>query len=167
MPQAQQVVQLLRDLRRERRLCTLSALIDRILLETRLDSIFASFEDGSIKTANLQVFYQLVGECESANQKELGQFLDYLDAMEEKGLSVASEQKISGAVTIMSIHKSKGLEFPVVFLCGLSRDFNREDVRAQVLCNRDLGIGLNCVDLDAQKYIPQCTDPESQKLWNS
>ena len=46
----------------------------------------------------------------------------------------------------MSIHKSKGLEFPIVFLCGLSRGFNGESARATVLCDKDLGLGLNCVD---------------------
>ena len=132
----------------------MTQLIDRILTETRMESIFASLEDGAIRTANLQSFYQLVSECETSNQKELTQFLDYLESLEEKGLTVAADQTVSDAITIMSIHKSKGLEFPVVFLCGLSRDFNREDVRAQVLCNRDLGIGLNCVDLKKRIRYP-------------
>ena len=95
-----------------------------------------------------------MSQWESSNQKELGQFLDFLTSSEEKGLSISSDQKLSGAVTIMSIHKSKGLEFPVVFLCGLSRDFNREDARKQVLCNKDLGIGLNCVDLEKRIRYP-------------
>lgn len=147
-------VKTLTKLRHDAKLCSLSQLIIRILIETRLDSIFASFPDGKIKTANLQAFYQLVSECERSNQKELGQFLSYLESLEEKGLTVSVDQNVSGAVTIMSIHKSKGLEFPVVFLCGLSRDFNREDVRAQVLCNKELGIGLNCVDLQNRVRYP-------------
>ena len=110
----------LSELREDARLCTLSQLLDKIMLATRMDSIFSAFENGSVKNANLQAFYQLVGQWESTNQKELGQFLDFLASSEEKGLSFAADQKLSGAVTIMSIHKSKGLEFPVVFLCGLS-----------------------------------------------
>ena len=58
----------------------------------------------------------------------------------------SGEETSAGAVTIMSIHKSKGLEFPVVYLCGLSREFNRESARAQVLCDKELGLGLSCVD---------------------
>ena len=154
MEKAKEFVQLLKQLRQDKRLFSLSQLIDQILLTTRMDSIFASFQDGTIKTANLQVFYQLVRECENANQKELRQFLDYLDAMEEKGLTLSSDQKTPGAVTIMSIHKSKGLEFPVVFLGGLSRDFNRESARNQILCNRELGIGMNCVDLSKRIRYP-------------
>ena len=46
----------------------------------------------------------------------------------------------------MSIHKSKGLEFPVVFLSNLSRRFNTESQRAQILCDRDLGLGLSVAD---------------------
>ena len=151
---AKSFCEMLSQLRLDKRLCTLSQLVDKILLATRLDSIFASFSDGPVKTANLQVFYQLVGECENANQKELGQFLDYLNAMEEKGLTAASDKKTPGAVTIMSIHKSKGLEFPVVFLCGLSREFNRESAYNQILCDRELGIGMNCIDLDKRIRYP-------------
>lgn len=58
------------------------------------------------------------------------------------------------AVTIMSIHKSKGLEFPVVFLCGLSRRFNLESARAQVLCDKNLGLGLCCVDTKNRVRYP-------------
>lgn len=141
-------------LREEAKLCSLSQLLEKILTVTRMDSIFGAFSDGGIRISNLQAFYRLVSECENSNQKELGQFLNYLTALEEKGIAVNSDKNISGAVTIMSIHKSKGLEFPVVFLCGLSRDFNREDARAQVLCNRELGIGLNCVDLAKRVRYP-------------
>ena len=61
--------------------------------------------------------------------------------MDQRGLSISSTAP-SGSVRIMSIHKSKGLEFPVVFLCGLSRTFNTADIQKQVLCNKELGLGL-------------------------
>ena len=151
---AVQFLSVLSGLRQDAKLCTLSQLLDKIMTATRMDSIFGSFQDGAVKISNLQAFSGLVSECEGAGQKELGQFLNYLLSLEEKGISVSNDKNISGAVTIMSIHKSKGLEFPVVFLCGLSRDFNREDARAQVLCNKELGIGLNCVDLDKRIRYP-------------
>ncbi len=151
---ATEFLSVLSTLREEAKLCSLSQLLDRILTLTRMDSIYGSFPDGEIRISNLQAFYRLISECENSNQKELGQFLNYLSALEEKGIAVNNDKNVSGAVTIMSIHKSKGLEFPVVFLCGLSRDFNREDARAQVLCNRELGIGLNCVDLEKRVRYP-------------
>ena len=101
------------------------------------------------QTARMNPLTQLLQECfyltRMGSQKDLGQFLEHLDAMEEKGL-IASGSTGSGCVTIMSIHKSKGLEFPVVFLCGLSREFNRESLRAQILCDNELGLGLSAVD---------------------
>ena len=154
MDKAQKFVHMLKQLREDAKLCTLSQLIDSIYAATRMDSIFAAMDDGAIKTANLQAFYRLVTDCESSSFRELGQFLDFLTSLEEKGLTTGDGGAVSGAVTIMSIHKSKGLEFPVVFLCGLSRDFNREDARAQVLCHKDLGIGLNCVDLPNRVRYP-------------
>ncbi len=151
---AKEFLIMLRQLREESRLCSLSQLIDKILISTKMDSIFSAFEDGDVRKSNLQAFYQLILEYELSNQRELGQFLDYLSSMEEKGLTLSAEQMNTGAVTIMSIHKSKGLEFPVVFLCGLSRDFNREDSRAQVLCHKELGIGMSCVDLANRVRYP-------------
>jgi len=154
LPKAQAFMTMLNELRKEARLCTVCQLIDLLLARTRMDSIYASFHDGAVKKVNIQAFYALAVECENGNLKQLGQFLDYLESLDGKGVSVSAEHQVSGAVKIMSIHKSKGLEFPVVFLCGLSRDFNTESVRAQVLCNKDLGIGLNCVDLKNRVRYP-------------
>lgn len=143
----------LKELRREARLCTLSQLIERILQLTKLDHIFAAMDGGEIRTGNIQVFYQMAASFESGNRRDLGQFLDHLQNMEDKGLLRVAEPE-PGAVTIMSIHKSKGLEFPVVFLCGLSREFNRESTRAQILCDKELGLGLSCIDTKTRVRYP-------------
>ena len=144
-PKSQNFVQVLNDLRREARMNTLPGLLETIFRMTRIDNIYAAMPGGEVRTANLQSFFRLASEFESGGRRDLGQFLEHLDALEIKGVPTGGEQA-SGAVTIMSIHKSKGLEFPVVFLCGLSREFNRESVRAQVLCDKELGLGLSCVD---------------------
>lgn len=146
-------ITVLKELRREARLCTLSQLVERILQLTKLDHICAAMDNGEIRSANLQVFYQMAASFESANRRDLGQFLDHLQSMEDKGLLRTTEPE-PGAVTIMSIHKSKGLEFPVVFLCGLSREFNRESTRAQVLCDKELGLGLSCIDTKTRVRYP-------------
>ncbi len=135
----------LKQLREASRLMSLSQLVDRILTQTHLDSCYASMEDGQIRTANIQAFCQIVSEFESAGNRDLLQLLQFLEAMSEKGLYVSGSQG-SGAVTITSIHKSKGLEYPVVFLCGLSKRFNQEDVIKSVLCDGELGLGLFCID---------------------
>ena len=145
-PKAIDFLDTLAILRREAQMNSLSHLLSRIFTLTRMDSIYAAMPDGRERLENLHSFCQLAASFESIGSRGLRQFLHHLALLEERGLVASGEKKSSGAVTIMSIHKSKGLEFPVVFLCGLSRDFNREDTRAQVLCDKELGLGLGCVD---------------------
>lgn len=72
---------------------------------------------------------------------------DHLEALLERGeLPAAGESKASGGVRIMSIHRSKGLEFPIVFLGGLGKKFNTADLREDVLRHRELGFALRYVD---------------------
>ena len=146
LPKARGFLDLLDRLRRRARMDPLTLLLEYIFTETHLDSIYAAMPDGDARRENLQTFYQLAVDYEGGGHRDLGRFLEFLDAMEEKGLIVSGENTGAGAVTIMSIHKSKGLEFPVVFLCGLSRLFNRESQQAQVLCHKDLGIGISAAD---------------------
>lgn len=144
-PKAQHFVETLRLLRREARMNTIAGLLQKCFEVTRLDSIFATRSDGSAKAINIQAFYQMAADYEKNSMRDLSQFLSYLDSMEDKGLPAAGSAS-QGAVSIMSIHKSKGLEFPVVFLCNLSRAFNKTSLHAQLLCDRDLGIGLSAAD---------------------
>ena len=153
-PKAVQFLALLKKLRREARKETVSRVLELVFNETRLDSIFAAMPGGELAEANLRSFYQLAVSFESGGQKDLGRFLEYLEAMEEKGLMTAAESGSADCVTIMSIHKSKGLEFPVVFLCGLGRQFNQESKRAAVLCHKDLGIGIMAADSQRRVRYP-------------
>ena len=146
LPKAVEFVQTLQILRREARLQSLASLIQQIFALTRMDSVYAAMEDGQAKRENLQTFYDLAVSFEASGHRDLEQFLEHLTAMEDKGLIAAGDQTAAGAVTLMSIHKSKGLEFPVVVVAGLSREFNRENTRDQVLCDKDLGLGLCAVD---------------------
>ena len=143
---AEAFLDMLAHLRKAAAVESLAQLIEEIFVLTHMDSVFAAMPGGTLRRENLQTFYMLAVEFESAGRRDLGQFLDFLDAMEEKGLIAAGEESAAGAVTLMSIHKSKGLEFPVVFVCGLSREFNRESIRSQVLCDKTLGLGLTAVD---------------------
>ena len=147
-------LEVLQQLRHEARRNTLSELLESIFVQTRLDSIYGAMKDGDEKKENLQTFYQLAVDFEASGQRDLGRFLEHLDAMEEKGLIVGSDNSNSSCVTIMSIHKSKGLEFPVVFLCGLGREFNKESQRAQVLCDKELGIGVSAADSGRRVRYP-------------
>lgn len=142
----QSFLQMLELWRREARLQPLARLLESIFAQTRMDSFYGAMEDGDIRKDNLHTFYQLAVDYEKMGRRDLEQFLDHLDALEGKGLVTDSTQGSQDAVTIMTIHKSKGLEFPVVFVCGLSRTFSRESVKGQVLCDQKLGLGLVAVD---------------------
>ena len=144
-PKAEAFLETLAALRQEAKQGRLSGLMEKCLTETRLDSIFAAMTGGEAKAANIQTFFQYACDFENGGQRGLAQFLEHLELMQDRGL-VTSGAAGSGCVNIMSIHKSKGLEFPVVFLCNLSRRFNQEDMRAQVLCDKTLGMGLCAVD---------------------
>lgn len=150
---AKEFVALLSNLRKDARFLTVTQLIHQIFIRTGMLSIFGAMVDGDEKVQNLQRFCQFSADYESTGRKDLSYFLEYLTSMEAKGLSVAGSTP-SGAVRIMSIHKSKGLEFPVVFLCGLSRTFNMSDTQKQVLCHKDLGLGLTHTNLKQRVRFP-------------
>lgn len=139
-------IDILQSLRDTASMSTLPELLERIFNLTRLDTIYAAREGGEVRRENLQTFYRLAVDFAGLGSGDLDSFLAYLDSLGERGLLAAADQSSAGCVSIMSIHKSKGLEFPVVILCGLSRRFNQESLREQVLCHKELGLGLSCVD---------------------
>lgn len=143
----------LAELRQRARFLTVTQLIHQIFLQTGMLSIYGVMENGEEQVNNLHSFCQIAAEYESTGRKDLSYFLDHLTAMEERGLSVSGSIP-TGAVRIMSIHKSKGLEFPVVFLSGLSRTFNMSDTQKQVLCHKELGLGLTHTNTTQRVRFP-------------
>ena len=139
-------LEVLHQLRGALRHFSLTRLLEQVLLITSLEEIYGAMEGSQLRLQNLQTFFQLAADFEAGGNRDLGSFLEHLESMEEKGLITAGEQSAAGCVTIMSIHKSKGLEFPVVYLCGLGREFNMESQRGTVLCHKSLGLGLSAVD---------------------
>ena len=131
-------------LRKKSRMENLTQLLQSCLTLTRLDSIFGAMPGAEARQQNLQAFYQMAVDYESSSLRTLDQFLEYLQTMADSRVDTGGST--AGCVRIMSIHKSKGLEFPVVFLCGLSHRFNPSDRQEQVLCDKDLGLGLAVAD---------------------
>ena len=78
------------------------------------------------------------------------QLKSYEIEMGEAGSGTENEN----VVKIMTIHKSKGLEFPVVFVSGLSKKFNRMDLTKPMLCHPELGIGMECVNITLRFHHP-------------
>ena len=146
LPKAKTFVEQLNHLRQYARMHQLSELILEIFRVCSFDSIFAADPFGFMRMENLQTFCKVLASYESTGHRTLEQLLEYLDALEERGISVNDGAKPSGTVEILSVHKSKGLEYPVVFLSGLSRNFNTTDAYEQLLRHKHLGLGLSFVN---------------------
>ncbi|NOS99078.1 MAG: helicase-exonuclease AddAB subunit AddA [Phycisphaerales bacterium] len=113
--------------------------------------------EGRRRRANLVRFHEHARRCESYRRHGLRRFLEYLDSLESDDRDVASasvSDECSDAVQVMSIHASKGLEFPIVFVADLGRRFNLTDARGRMILDRDAGIGFNVVDRDALIEYP-------------
>ncbi len=96
---------------------------------------------------------RIANTYESGERYGLSGFLHYLELQRERGLNVEQTPQ-KGAVRIMTMHKSKGLEFPVVFLAGLNKKFNDKDLNQDVLVDAELGIGAKRFDPEQTFVYP-------------
>ena len=116
-------------------------MIERLYCQTDLMAIFGAMPNGGERQANLSALREQARRLEQAGHKGLFGFLTHLSRMRQKGDRIAPAVSGAGGVKILSIHRSKGLEFPVVFLCGLGRQFNKMDAVAPILFHPELGVG--------------------------
>ncbi len=114
--------------------------------ELDVPAVFAAMPDGERRRANLMALYDEAARFEGGGHRGLMAFLLHLSRMAENGVPVPVPGGEAGGVRILSIHKSKGLEFPVVLVCGLDRQFNEADSKAAVLFHPELGLGPKRVD---------------------
>ena len=118
--------------------------------------------DGMKRQANLKLLLERAKSFESTSYKGLFNFLNYIDNIRESSGDLESSKLIGeneNVVRIMSIHKSKGLEFPIVFLAGTTRKFNRRDFNEKIILHQKLGFGPNII-----KYAKRITYPSIPKL---
>ena len=117
---------------------------------TNLLGVFGAMDEGEARQSNLLTLAELARQFEGAGHRGLFGFLSFLSRLRENKakLTLPTPGREGGGVRIMTIHKSKGLEFPIVFLCGLSRRLNREDVSRPILFDPKLGVGPKRLDLE-------------------
>ena len=107
-----------------------------------LPAVFAAMPEGERRRANLMALYDEACRFEGSGHRGLMAFLLHLTRMAENGVNVpVAAGEGMGGVRILSIHRSKGLEFPVVLLCGMERRFNESDLQNTILFHPDLGLG--------------------------
>lgn len=110
---------------------------------TNLMGIFGAMDEGETRQENLLALAELARRFEASGHKGLFGFLDHLNRLRQSGAKPVAPQTArgGGGVRILSVHSSKGLEFPVVFLCSLGRRLNKEDLTRPILFHPKLGVG--------------------------
>lgn len=124
-------------------------LLQRLYDDTAYVDFVGAMPGGDVRQANLKALYDRARQYEEAGFRGLFRYLQLMDKMKEDGLDLAPAKVVSekeDVVRIMSIHKSKGLEFPVVFVADMGKAFNRRDTQDQILFHNRLGIGLKQYD---------------------
>lgn len=123
----------------------IGSLIRRVLEITSYDSIVGAMDNGEKRVLNLELLINYAENYESAGGSGLSGFIRYLDKIRKNNKDLEGANEISendNVVRIMSIHKSKGLEFPVVFLANCSSAINSTDFN-KIKINRKLGVGTS------------------------
>jgi ATP-dependent helicase/nuclease subunit A len=128
---------------------SMSKLIWRVFEDTHYFELVGAMPGGARRQANLLYLIDRARQFEQTSLKGLYQFLNFIQNMERAGYDLGTAA-VSGEnedlVRILSVHRSKGLEFPVVFLGQAGRRFNMRDLGSDMLLHRTLGMGLRFVD---------------------
>ena len=129
----------------------LSELIWKIYVETGYYNYASLMPNGSLRQANLKMLFERAKDYEKTSFKGLFNFIRFIERL-KVGSSDLSSAKIIGenenVVRIMSIHKSKGLEFPIVFLSNSNKKINLEDLKGDILFHKDIGIGPEYINYE-------------------
>ena len=127
-------------------------LIRRIFDDTAMLSVMSAKSGGSARVANLHKLYDLARRFEDEDARGLSAFVRYIDQLEEQRIRVDAASAVTqNAVQIMTIHGSKGLEAPVVFVGALSKSFSNKSKSGTVLLHAEHGIGIPVKDREAFK----------------
>lgn len=141
-------------------------LLLRILDDTGYGEFVSAMPGGQQRRANLEMLLEKAKTFESTSYKGLFHFVRYIEQLQKYDVDygeAALEDEQSDTVRVMTIHKSKGLEFPVVFVAGLGKRFNMQDARSSVVLHAELGVGLDAVDLKRRTKSPSIVKKVIQK----
>lgn len=126
-------------------------LLELIYEESGILLFYSQKSDGELRRRRLILLTQWARSFEKTSYQGLFHFVTYLKRqmeLSEEGVTMADTASHGNAVTIMSIHKSKGLEANVIFLCDCGKKFNQTDTTRRLLMDEQLGLGSDCVDTE-------------------
>ena len=146
----------------------LDEFIWQIYLDTGYYQYVGLLPNGAMRQANLKTLFEKAKQYEKASFKGLFNFIQFIDKLKKQNGDLASAKLIGeneDVIRIMSIHKSKGLEFPVVFLCNSHKKFNMQDLNDNILLHQDIGFGPTIMDTTKKiKYSSIAKDAIKLKM---
>ncbi len=122
-----------------------------LYMDTAYYGYVGAMPNGKLRQANLKILFQRAKQFESTSFKGLFNFINFINKLRKSSGDMGSAKVLGeneDVVRIMSIHKSKGLEFPVVFCAGTGKQFNLMDLNASILYHEELGFGPDYVNLE-------------------
>ncbi|QUG40834.1 helicase-exonuclease AddAB subunit AddA [Psychrobacillus sp. INOP01] len=128
---------------------SLADLIWQIYLDTHYYEIVGAMPNGKQRQANLRILHDRAIDYEKTSFRGLFRFLRFIDRMRKRGDDLGAARAIGekeNVVRLMTIHSSKGLEFPVVFLAGMGRPFNQMDFNESYLFDQSFGLAVKAID---------------------
>lgn len=137
--------------RRKTAYTPIKELLQLLITDTGYDSYVGSMPGGDQRIANIELLLEKAGAFQQTSFFGLFHFIRYLETIQDQEVDFGEANILdenADVVRIMTIHKSKGLEFPICFVCGLSKQFNQMDVRQSILMDVELGIGVDYIDPD-------------------
>ncbi len=141
-------LKLLDEWKKDEKELPLDELIWKIYSQTGYYHYVRLMPNGKLRQANLKKLFEKAKDYEKISFKGVFNFITFIEKISKEKSSI-QEAKIIGenddVVRIMSIHKSKGLEFPIVFLCGVDKQMNLRDLNEKIVLDQDIGIGVNLV----------------------
>ncbi len=156
--------------REQARQSSLSELIWQLYRETNYYEFVGGMPAGLQRQANLRALYDRARQYEATSFRGLFRFLRFIDRMKERGSDLGTARALGeqeDVVRVMTIHKSKGLEFPVVFVAGIAKQFNMRDMANQMLLHKEFGLATKYIDpLNRISYptLPYFTLQKRMKL---
>lgn len=143
----------LEDWRNLARRGSLAELIWQVYLDTNYYEMAGAMSNGKQRQANLRALHDRALEYEKTSFRGLFRFLRFIDRMRERGDDLGTAKSLSekeNVVRLMTVHKSKGLEFPVVFFAGAGRAFNEMDFRKSYLFDQEYGLAVKAINPDTR-----------------
>lgn len=154
---AHRFLELYRSIRKKVPYTPMHELLWEIYDRTGLFDYIQAGASGEQQKANLLMLLQKAKDYESTSYRGLFNFVRYIENLQKYQVDFGEANILSeneDTVKIMSIHKSKGLEFPVVFVSGMGKQFNQQDARASLAMHPDLGVGADWVDAKYRTKTP-------------